>query len=184
MARNLTIKYEDGNWVDEIGRNIIVDRLTKSMYVVAKSGNKRYGIMRGRLALVAALTMAACAFISLPVGVIVFVVSFVAAELIYRLTYLPKLQKITGQELPTKPTLLEKYKMDNDGTLILMSLLSVALLVIFPLYIKQEVEDINLALQFKDLNGAIIVYGSVIFSALAIYLIYNTVATLIKRHKK
>lgn len=184
MARNLTIKYEDGNWVDEIGRNIIVDRLTKSMYVVAKSGNKRYNIMRGRLAFVAALTMAACAFINLPVGVIVFIVSFIVAELVYRLNYLPSLQKITGQELPTKPTLLEKYKMDNDGTLILMLLLSVALIVILPLYIKQEVNDINLAFKFKDLNGAIIVYGSIIFSILAIYLIYNITATLIRRHKK
>jgi len=184
MAKRFEVKYDDGCWKDNLGRNVIVDRLTNSMYVVANSESKRYSIMRGRLAFVFALTMAAGAFISLIAGAITFIVTFIIAEVVYRVFYLPKLQKITDEPLPSKPTLLEKYKMDNDGTLIIMLLLSIALIVILPLYIKQEVADYSAALSFKDANGAIIMYGSVVVTLLAIYLVYQTLATLIKRRQK
>ena len=178
------IKFNDGVYQDSVGRNVIVDRLTNTMYIVPKSGNKQFNIMRARNAFVIAIGMAAGAFISLPVGVIALVVCFIAAECFYRLVYLKKLQKVTDEKLPDKPSLLEKYAGDNDGTLILMGVLSIAMMVILPLYLKQEITDFNSALTFKDLNGSILVYGSVILYVLAIYLIYAIISIMLKRKNK
>lgn len=185
MAKTeLEIKFNDGKYEDSLGRSLIIDRLAKCIYVVPKSQTTQFNIMRSRMAFVIALTMASMVFISLPVGVLVFISTFAIAEVLYRCFYLKKLQKITNVDLPSKPTLLERYALDNDGTMILMCLLSLALLVILPLYIKQEVGDLTQAIQFKNLNWSIIVYGSLILDSLAIYLIYATITILIQRRRK
>ena len=178
------IVFNDGTYRDSVGRNVIVDRLANVMYIVPKSGNKQYNVMRARNAFVLALGMACGAFISLPAAVIALVVGFAVTECFYRLVYLRKLQKIENEELPEKPTLLERYAVDNNGTLILMSILSLVMMVVLPLYIKQEVKNISLALKFVDLNSSIIVYGSLLLYALAIYIIYASIVIMVKRSRK
>ena len=177
------ITFDDGVYKDSVGRNVIVDRLSNAMYIVPKSASKQYNIMRARNAFVLAIGMAAAAFISLPAGVIALLGSFIVAEGFYRGIYLKKLQKITDEKLPQKPTLLEKYAGDNDGTLIVMAVLSLVMMIILPLYLKQEVIDIEAALRFNDLNGAILVYGSILLYVLAIYIIYATISIMIARRK-
>lgn len=178
------IKFDDGRYVDNIGRNVIIDRFNKCFYIVPKHENKRYNIMRSRVAFAIAIGMALIFFVSLPIGLIGFVVSFIIGEILYRGFFLKKLQKVTGTDLPLKPTLLERYAVDNDGTLILICILSIVLLVMLPIYIMQEVGSISDALQFKNLNWSIIVYGSIALCVLAVYLIYSTIIVLIGRRKK
>lgn len=182
--REYNFKFDDGRYIDETGRNVIVDRIGKCVYIVPKSNNKQYNVMKMRNAFVIAIGMAVMVFISIPVGIGTLIGCFAAAETFYRCVYLKKLQKITDIKLPSKPTLLERYATDNDGTMILMCILSIALLVVLPLYISQEVESISDAIQFKNLNGSIIIYGSILLIILALYLIYATITVLINRRKK
>ena len=182
--KEYNFKFDDGRYVDETGRNVIVDRIAKCVYIVPKSNNKQYSIMRMRNAFVIAIGMAVMVFFSITIGIVTLIGCFAAAEIFYRCVYLKKLQKITDIELPSKPTLVERYATDNDGTMILMCLLSIALLIVLPMYVTQSVESIPDAIQFKNLNGSMIVYGSIIFIVLALYLIYATISVLISRRKK
>ena len=184
MAKKETqIRFDDGTYFNDKGQKVIVDRLTHAVYTITKSDEKKYNLFKSRYAIVLALTMFVCAFINLVLGVIVLVVSSVIAECLYRLWFLPSLYIDQNAKLPEKPSILQKYARDNNGTLIFMIVCSIALVVLLIIYCIQNVTDLNSALTFKSVNDSIIVYGSVILCGLAIYICYISVMIYIERKR-
>ena len=178
------IRFDDGTYYNDKGQKVIVDRLTSTVYTVSKHDEKKYNFFKSRYAIVLALSMFTCAFIDLKLGVLVLLVTGVIAEALYRLWFLPSLVIDDKATIPPQPSILQKYAKDNIGTLIFMMICAVALVVLLIVYCVQNIVDIKNALSFKSLNESIILYGSVILIALAIYVFYICIVILKERKQE